>query len=34
VDIPGIDDSKKMTEEEREAAYQLLTTHSEVVWAT
>lgn len=34
VDIPGIDDSKKMTEEEREAAYQLLTTHPEVVWAT
>lgn len=34
VDIPGVADSKIMTEEQREAAFQLLTTTPGVVWAT
>lgn len=32
--IPRLNDSKKMSRKQREAAYQLLTSHPEVVWAT
>lgn len=33
VEIAGIDDSKKMTAEAREVAYEQLTTHPDVKWA-
>lgn len=33
VSIEGIDDSKKMSAEAREAAYEQLTRHPDVVWA-
>ncbi len=33
VHIAGIDDSKKVSAAQREAAYELLTSHPEVVWA-
>ncbi len=32
-DVPGVNDSKKLTEKQRERIYSLLTTHSEVEWA-
>ena len=33
VDIKGIDDSKKLSEEEREELYELITSHPEIIWA-
>lgn len=33
VNIKGIDDSKKLTEEEREELYELITSHPEIIWA-
>ena len=34
VHVPGIDDSKALTEARREAAYHVLTTHPRIQWAT
>lgn len=34
IQLPGLDDSKKLNEEQREALYEALTTHPDVVWAT
>ena len=33
VDIPGINDSKQVTEEDREALYEVITTTPGVLWA-
>jgi ribonuclease HII len=33
VNIKGIDDSKKLTEEEREELYELITSHPDIIWA-
>lgn len=33
VHIPGVDDSKKLSEEAREELYKALTTHPRITWA-